>query len=123
MSENKHYTDITDGDKVIRTFHKLDYSHAFEGNPPFSVGDVAVYKIKNWDAATKKLKGKWSVLELHSFNDEPAIIFTNGTKKWFIEGREGRMNNELPAIEFNNGSKIWIDYESGKVLKTEFIKG
>jgi len=38
----------------------------------------------------------------HSFNDEPAIIYDNGTKIWYKDGLSHRDNN-LPAVIRSNG--------------------
>ena len=39
---------------------------------------------------------------LHSFDDEPAIIWSDGTKYWFKDGLKHRDNN-LPAIIYSDG--------------------
>ena len=44
--------------------------------------------------------------EYHSFNDQPAIIYYDGEKRWFKNGQLHR-DNDLPAIEYENGSKEW----------------
>jgi hypothetical protein len=50
--------------------------------------------------------------EYHSFNDQPAIIRSNGDKFWYKNGKAHR-DNDLPAIEFANGTKVW--YQNGLV--------
>jgi len=48
----------------------------------------------------------------HSFDDEPAIIFTNsGTKYWYKDGLLHRDNN-LPAAIWSNGNYSF--YKNGK---------
>jgi len=52
----------------------------------------------------------------HSFDDEPAIIFSDGAKLWCKDGNWHRDNNFLLAIiwgngdiEFyNNGKRYWF---------------
>ncbi len=104
---NPYYSEVTEGDKVTRTFLRMDYNSEFEGGYPFSKGDVATYKKK----------GKW-ILNLHSFDDEPAISFAGGTKLWFLDGREGRLEG-LPCKEYASGAKVWIDHTNGQVQKVE----
>ena len=48
----------------------------------------------------------------HSFNDQPAIIYANGTMKWYQHGNLHR-DNDLPAIIYNDGGKMW--YQHGYV--------
>lgn len=38
--------------------------------------------------------------------DGPALITTNGTKKWYIHGKKHRTDG--PAIEWGDGSKEWF---------------
>jgi len=60
--------------------------------------------------------------ECHSFNDEPAIIYSNGTKVWYKEGKHHRENG--PTCEWFDGYKEWY-YEGNKVKcssNKEFIK-
>jgi hypothetical protein len=47
--------------------------------------------------------------ELHSFNDEPAIINSGGSKQWYKHGKIHR-DNDLPAIIWSNGSKAWFQH-------------
>ena len=67
---------------------------------------------------------------IHSFNDQPAIIYNNGNKYWFWYGKKHRggdqpafvdsigykswfwhgerhRENDLPAIEWETGKKEW----------------
>jgi hypothetical protein len=48
--------------------------------------------------------------ELHSFNDEPAVIESNGTKYWYKNGKLHR--EDLPAVICPNGIKFY--YNNGK---------
>ena len=58
---------------------------------------------KNHDTETGYLNEK-GIFILHSFDDEPAIIFTNsGTKYWYKDGLVHRDNN-LPAAIYAGGS-------------------
>ena len=43
---------------------------------------------------------------LHSVNDLPAIICTNGDKHWYYNGKKHR-ENDLPADVCANGDKHW----------------
>jgi len=47
--------------------------------------------------------------------DGPAVIYTNGTKAWWLNGKQHREDG--PAVEFANGSKHW--YLNGKRYLTE----
>lgn len=49
--------------------------------------------------------------EFHRDDDLPAIIYTNGTKKWYQDGHLHR-ENDLPAVIRADGTKIW--YIDGK---------
>ena len=44
--------------------------------------------------------------ELHRENDLPAIVRSDGTKQWWINGKLHR-ENDLPAIIRSNGVKEW----------------
>lgn len=49
--------------------------------------------------------------ELHSFNGEPAVEYTNGTKHWYKNGTLYRENG--PAVEYASGHKeYWTDGEN-----------
>jgi hypothetical protein len=50
--------------------------------------------------------------ELHSFNDQPAIIYANGTMKWYQHGKYHR-DNDLPATIYSDGGKMW--YQHGEL--------
>ena len=41
--------------------------------------------------------------------DGPAVVFKNGTKKWFINGKKHREDG--PAIEWSNGNMVWCLYD------------
>ena len=49
--------------------------------------------------------------QLHSYNDEPAIIDSDGTKYWYKNGKIHR-DNDLPAAINNDGYMAW--YINGK---------
>ena len=40
---------------------------------------------------------------LHSFDDNPSVVYNNGTKEWHFYGSLNR--DEFPAIEYANGDK------------------
>jgi hypothetical protein len=50
--------------------------------------------------------------KLHSFNDEPAIVYYNGGMYWYQHGKRHR-DNDLPAIICSNGTMYW--YRHGNV--------
>jgi hypothetical protein len=50
--------------------------------------------------------------ELHSFNDEPSVIYQEGTNIWHKDGQLHRDNDE-PAIVYADGTKYW--YKDGKL--------
>jgi hypothetical protein len=43
----------------------------------------------------------------HSYDDKPARIDEDGTKYWYIHGRQKRENIESPFIECSNGNKYF----------------
>ena len=43
---------------------------------------------------------------LHQLDDEPAIIYGNGDKKWYVNGKLHRVNGK-PAYICSDGSKEW----------------
>jgi antitoxin component YwqK of YwqJK toxin-antitoxin module len=47
---------------------------------------------------------------IHSFNDEPAAIHSNGTMIWYKHGKRHR-DNDLPAAIYVGGTKEW--YKNG----------
>jgi antitoxin component YwqK of YwqJK toxin-antitoxin module len=54
---------------------------------------------------------------LHSFNDMPAVIESDGTKKWYKNGKIHR-DNDLPAVIYSDvlikgGEQFW--YQNGKI--------
>jgi len=48
--------------------------------------------------------------ELHSFDDKPAVEYSNGIKRWYKEGKCHRLDG--PAFKYNDGYKSW--YKDGK---------
>ena len=48
---------------------------------------------------------------LHRDNDQPAVIYGNGTKEWFQYGKRHR-DNDLPAIIYGSGTQEW--FRNGK---------
>ena len=47
----------------------------------------------------------------HNINDEPAIIYDNGSTFWYKHGKYHR-DNDKPAVEYADGYKAW--YKEGK---------
>jgi len=52
--------------------------------------------------------------ELHSNKDKPAIIFLNGNKLWYKNGKRHR-DEDKPAVIFSDGRKRW--YKNGEFIK------
>jgi hypothetical protein len=52
--------------------------------------------------------------KFHSFNDQPAVIWTNGTKWWYQHGKLHR-DNDQPAVIHVDGLKLW--YQHGTRIK------
>jgi hypothetical protein len=48
----------------------------------------------------------------HSINDLPAVIYENGAKYWYNEGKLHR-DGDLPAVILANGDQEW--YTEGKL--------
>ena len=54
----------------------------------------------------------WKIFNIiHRENDQPAIIFTDGTKMWYRNGKKHR-DNDQPAVIELDGTKKW--YNNGK---------
>ncbi|MEI8270104.1 MAG: hypothetical protein WCG45_01930 [bacterium] len=85
--------------------------------PAFTWGDgteewhetgIEYQKIKN-DFSTETLtkESMTRIPHLHSFSDNPAVIYKNGTKEWHCIGMLHRP--EGPAVEYDNGDvEYWI---------------
>lgn len=43
--------------------------------------------------------------KLHSYNDDPAIIFSTGSKMWYLEGKKTRIGG--PAETYSDGRIMW----------------
>jgi len=54
--------------------------------------------------------------QLHRENDLPAIIWEDGTKVWYKNGKRHR-ENDLPAVIFTSGTKSW--WVNGKYIRSE----
>jgi len=51
--------------------------------------------------------------ELHRENDLPAVIFNDGSREWYMNGKVHR-ENDLPALIYKDGSKLWYN-KAGKL--------
>jgi hypothetical protein len=49
--------------------------------------------------------------ELHSFNDQPAMIYNYGMKVWYQHGTLHR-DNDQPAVIQSDGSQFWYQHGS-----------
>jgi len=47
--------------------------------------------------------------------DGPAIIWSDGSKAWFVDGKRHRLDG--PAVEYATGTRLW--YVDGKYLTEE----
>ncbi len=63
------------------------------------------------DAWEREVHRHNMLLEIHRDNDLPAVILSNGTQKWFQNGKVHR-DNDLPAIIWSDGTQEW--YQNGK---------
>jgi len=61
-----------------------------------------VIHIHNYYTKIGYISYKDGKLIYHSFDDEPAMIYDNGTKYWYKDGLLHRDNN-LPAIIYSDG--------------------
>jgi hypothetical protein len=43
---------------------------------------------------------------LHSFDDKPAVVEADGTRKWYKNGQKHR-EGDLPAEIWNDGTQCW----------------
>jgi hypothetical protein len=66
-------------------------------------------KVKIFDNGTRETYN--DKCQLHSFNDEPALIAADGTRHWFKDHKRHR-DNDLPAIVYADGTNVW--YKDGK---------
>ena len=51
----------------------------------------------------------------HRDNDQPAIIWKDGTSFWYKDGIQHR-ENDMPAVEFADGRKEW--YLKGELIRS-----
>ena len=59
---------------------------------------------------------KWSIFgNLHSFDDQPAVIYSNGDKYWFQNGQLHRddPSGQQPAVILADGEQRW--YKNGQL--------
>ena len=47
----------------------------------------------------------------HRDNDRPAVIYSDGTKLWYKDGQRHR-DNDNPAVIYSDGAKYW--FKDGK---------
>ena len=45
---------------------------------------------------------------LHSFDNNPAVEYKDGTKMWFYRGKRHKIDG--PAVEYSDGTKYWFIY-------------
>jgi len=86
---------------------------------------------KYYDTKTGYLDDESGEFILHSFDDEPTVIYDNGTKMWYEDNKIHRDNN-LPALIRSNGynsyykndKHYWFinnkEYHSYKEIKEKF---
>jgi len=51
---------------------------------------------------------------LHSYDDLPAVVLSNGSRCWYKHGVRYR-NNDLPATITFDGTKVW--YKDGFIVR------
>jgi hypothetical protein len=85
-------------EKVNKSAQKYKYEELPDGG----------YRIEDEDT----VKTYDSNGELNSYDDEPSLIGTDGTRYWNKHGLLHR-DNDLPAVIYPNGSKEW--YQDGKM--------
>ena len=80
--------------------------------PQLSSSYAQLVARKKFITTTKDIFGTYVYLngKLHSFNNQPAVIYASGGKKWYRYGKLHR-ENDLPAINFSDGSKFWYWYD------------
>lgn len=70
------------------------------------------WKCKIETLGFEEVCNTWKIFGLlHSFNDEPAIIYDTGRKEWYKQGALHR-DDDKPAIVNSDGSQYW--YKNGK---------
>lgn len=86
----KHRTKVIN---LIRDLQRTDWI--------VKAGDM--YNIEGYDVDTKL-----TLLnnQLHSFDDQPAIVWPSGTEHWYKHGKLHR-DNDQPAIIWPNNSRHW----------------
>lgn len=68
----------------------------------FSDGDNSANNFNNYQSCEF-----WRVNgELHNSNDRPALIRSDGMRKWFCRGKLHR-DDDKPAVEMPNGDREW----------------
>lgn len=55
---------------------------------------------------------------LHNMDDQPAVVWKNGTREWYTHGVRDRAN-DLPAVEDVDGSRLW--YRDGHLYRQRNI--
>lgn len=90
----EYFQDLVDNNKKLCVF-SLAEDHGFTGKLTKRKNTYSFYNGK-----------------LHSVNDEPAVIKSNGDKEWRKNNFLHR-DNDLPAIIKKNGDQYW--YQNGEI--------
>ncbi|MEI8270528.1 MAG: hypothetical protein WCG45_04100 [bacterium] len=77
---------------------KMQEQFWFKGQRYLKIGNQTFHTEQNRNLIKEC---DFEFLELHSINDEPAIVYENGTKEWYCLGDLHRV--EKPAVEYSNG--------------------
>ena len=57
--------------------------------------------------------------QLHSFNDQPSLLYKNGTRYWFEHNKQHRGFNKPAVIWYNGNKGYWVN---GKLVKRNRVK-
>jgi hypothetical protein len=73
-----------------------------------------LYDIRGFRRFDDRIEIHNSEGKLHRDGDKPAVIFSDGSRWWY---KEGKLHRDKPACIDRNGSKYW--YKDGKLIKKE----
>ena len=85
-----------------RKFSKPAWEHV-NGNTEYFCEGIPYRILKKEDSTEIVVLCLGNSETLHSIEDNPSVIYNNGTKEWHFYGSLNR--DEFPAIEYANGDK------------------
>lgn len=59
---------------------------------------------------------------VHRDNDKPAIIFADGRREWYNDGKKERLNSDKPVKIYEDGYKEWHIEHMAEYLPVESIR-